>query len=41
MKFLKWFKDNINLVSFVIGIGFIVGGQQEVGQVIIDKGASL
>lgn len=41
MKVLKWLKDNINFVSLVIGVGFIIGGQQEVGQVIIDKGAQL
>lgn len=41
MKILKWFKDNINLVSFVVGVGFIISGQQDVGRVIIDKGALL
>lgn len=41
MKYLKWFKDNLNLISFIVGIGFIVGGHNEVGQVIIDKGAQL
>lgn len=41
MKYLIWLKENINLVSLLAGIGFIVAGQDEVGKVLINQGASL
>lgn len=41
MSFLKWLKDNQHLVSVVIGIGFVIGDQRDVGQLILTHGAQL
>ena len=41
MKFLKWVKDNANLVSFIIGAGFIGLGQYDAGIAIIQHGSNL
>lgn len=38
MKFLIWLRANINLVSVLTGIGFIVAGKADVGQQIIAAG---
>lgn len=34
-------KENINLVSFITGIAFIVAGRSDVGELIIRHGVSL
>lgn len=41
MKFLNWFKANINLVSFVTGVFFIAIGNKEVGDIILTNGVTL
>lgn len=41
MKYLNWLKENINLVSVLVGLGFIVVGKGEIGQTIINHGASI
>lgn len=41
MKFLNWFKDNINFVSVLVGLGFVISGKTEMGQLIITHGGTL
>lgn len=41
MKYLRWFKENINLVSFVAGVLCLVAGKEDVGRVIIASGGVL
>lgn len=41
MKFLNWLKDNVNTVSFIVGIGLIASGKAELGQVVLQQGAQL
>lgn len=31
MKYLEWFKQNINVVSFVVGLGLITAGKYDLG----------
>lgn len=40
-RFLTLFRDNINLVSFITGVAFIIAGRNDVGELIIRHGASL
>lgn len=41
MKLLQWLKANVNLVSFVVGIGLYASGQKELGQLVLQQGAAL
>lgn len=41
MKYLNWIKNNINFISVITGLGFIIAGKSEVGQMLINQGASL
>lgn len=38
MKYLRWVKENINLVSFVAGVLCLVAGKEDVARVIIAYG---
>lgn len=38
MKFLNWLKDNLNFVSLIIGLGFIVAGEHDSGVEFIKGG---
>lgn len=40
-RFFLLVKENINLVSFITGIAFIVAGQKDVGELIVRHGAAL
>lgn len=40
MKVLKWFKENLNIVSLVIGLGLIAAGDHDSGLELI-KGSLL
>lgn len=40
-RFFILFKENINLVSFIVGIAFIIAGRNDVGELIIRRGAAL
>lgn len=36
-KFLKNIKENINLISFIAGVGFFVAGKAEIGHILINR----
>lgn len=38
MKILNWLKDNLNVVSLVIGLGFIAVGDHDSGFELIKGG---
>lgn len=38
MKYLNWFKANINLISFIVGAGLVIAGRTDEGMLIL-KGA--
>lgn len=40
MKYLKWIKENVNFVSFIVGVGFIIAGKSDIGHIIINQGAN-
>lgn len=40
MKYFRWFKENVNLISFVVGIGFVIAGKEDVGRLIMSSGGA-
>lgn len=38
MKVLNWLKENLNIVSLVIGLGFIAAGDHDSGLELIKGG---
>lgn len=41
IKVLRVLKENINLISFAIGIGLIALGRREEGSLILQQGGAL
>lgn len=41
MKCLIWLRANINFVSVLVGLGFVISGKTEMGKLIIDHGGML
>lgn len=41
MKLLKWLKENINLVSFGVGVCLLISGHDEAAKAVMAHGASL
>lgn len=41
MKLLRWLKANVNLISFVVGVSLVALGQKELGQLVLQQGATL
>lgn len=41
MKLLHWFKNNVDLVSFVVGVGLVASGHKDLGQLVLQQGATL
>lgn len=41
MKLLHWLKENMNFVSVLVGLGFVVSGKAEIGQILISQGGNL
>lgn len=38
MKYLNWLKDNINVISMLVGIGCVISGKAEIGRILISGG---
>lgn len=41
MKYLNWFRDNINVISIVAGFGFVISGREDLGRLLINVGGQL
>lgn len=41
MKYLNWLRDNINLISVLTGLGFIISGRDDLGRLLINVGGQL
>lgn len=39
MKYLEWIRTHINLISFALGIGFVLLDKNEVGLILINGGS--
>lgn len=38
MKLLILIRENINLISFAVGVGLAIAGYEDVGKLLINKG---
>lgn len=38
MKYLNWLRNNLNVVSFILGVGLVVSGDSEHGFALIKGG---
>lgn len=41
MKYWLWFRDNINTISVLTGLGLIAAGREDVGRIFISVGGQL